>query len=168
MHSKIHYFFSCSDLVRYEILRPLSHILPNWKLSWSFDDKRYESEDDSFASLLNDTIDELESCVPPARYHDNENALAEHVQKHLNWGIRRQGNIWVSRHGKRLAPDDYIATLQQGGFYDIDERKLIFATAGRIQAALQHRQNHYDDVEESHRRIIAGAMCSILYHRAEL
>jgi hypothetical protein len=90
MHSKIHCFFSCSDLVRHEILRPLSHILPNWELSWSCDDKRYESEDDSFASLLNDTIDELESCVPPAKYHDNENALAEHVQKHLNWGIHRK------------------------------------------------------------------------------
>ena len=168
MNRQIQDFFSCSELVDYEVLRALSHIRPNWELTWSLNNEIYESEDDSFASLFNKLIEELATSTPPSRYHDNENALAEYVQQHLNWGIHRQGNIWINRDGKRLAPDDYITTLAQGAFHDVDEQELIAAAAGRIQAALDRGQNHFDDVEESHRRIIAGVLYSILYHRADL
>ncbi len=167
MTSPIHDFFSCSELVDYEVLRPLSHIRPNWEMTWNFDDGTYESEDDSFAAQFNEMIDELATCNPPSKYHANENVLAEYVQQNLNWGIQRKGNIWVNGDGNPLTPDDYIVTLQQGAFHDAYERELTLSAAGRIRAALDRGQTHYDDVEESHRRIIAGVLCSILYHRAD-
>lgn len=164
--TKIHSFFSCSELVDYEVLRPLSHIRPNWELTWHFDDETYESEDDSFAAEFNDMLRELSTCTPPSKYHDNEDVLAEYVQQNLNWGIRKQGKKWVNREGKPLTPDDYLVTLQQGAFHDADEQELVFAAAGRIQVALDRGQLNFDDVEVSHRRILAGVLCSILYHRA--
>jgi hypothetical protein len=51
------------------VLRPLSHITLNWELTWNHTTKCYEPEDDSFASLLNKTIDELAETEPPADMH---------------------------------------------------------------------------------------------------
>lgn len=44
-------FFKNSSLLDHMVLRPLSHIKPNWELTWSGNE--YEPEEDSFASLLN-------------------------------------------------------------------------------------------------------------------
>ncbi len=167
MNTPIHEFFSYNDLLDYEVLRPLSHIKPYWELTWNFDDEVYECEDGSFARQFNELIAELATFKPPAKYHDHEDVLAQYVQKHLNWGIRKVGSTWVNKDGTRLHPSDYIVTLEQGGFQDVDERELIAAASGRIHAAIIRGQIHYDEVEESHRRILAGVLSAILYHRAD-
>lgn len=166
MELAIHVFFANCELVDYAVFRPLGHIRPNWDLQWDSGSNGYLIEDGSFASEFNDLIDELERTVPPKKYHDNEDALAEYVQKNLNWGICKRNGIWVNKDGSRLAPSDYLVTLEQGGFHDMDETNLVHAVAGRIHAAIFRGQRRFRDVEESHRRIIGGVLSSILYHRA--
>lgn len=54
-----------------------------------------------------------------------------------------------------------------GGKVGADElaADLVEATAGRIKAAIDRGQNHFDDMERSHQVILAGVLVAILYHR---
>jgi hypothetical protein len=151
-------FFAWSDgVLDRAVLRPLSHITLNWELTWNHTTKCYEPEDDSFASLLNKTIDELAETEPPARYHDNEDRLAHYLIETLGWPIRKERGRWIGA--------DYDSILEQGGFEDIDQSELLQAAAGRIHAALDRAQRHFDDMEESHQRMLATVLTVILYHR---
>jgi hypothetical protein len=167
MMAMIHSFFACSEWVDRFVLRPLSHIRPNWELTWDVESNRYHPEDDSFADLLNTLIQELENTAPPPRYHDNEDVLAAYVQQNLNWNIRKQGKTWVNADGTRLGPDDYLVLLEQGTFNDVNQTELIVAAAGRIRAAIARGQSHFDDMEESHQYLLAGVLSAVLYHRAD-
>ncbi len=157
METKIKDFFANSDLLDYIVLRPLSHINMSWELTWSSEDSEYEREEGTFAPLLNDLIAELSNTVPPAKYHNNEDCLAEYVQQTLNWKIYKVGGRWVG--------EDYDAILEQGGFGDINEQNLVQAATGRIKAAIDMRQIHFDDMEDSHKRMLAAVMTIIIYHR---
>ena len=139
-------------------LRPLSHIRHDWELLWDSENDRYLHETDSYAELLNDLIDELGTVSPPAKYHDNEDRLAEYTRDRLGWPIHKQGGRWVGA--------DYESILEQGGFDDIDEEDLVLAAAGRIKAAQAHGQNHFDQMEEGHQRMLAAVIAIILYHRS--
>ncbi len=150
-------FFARSDSLDRDVLRPLSHILPYWETTWNATEQKYSEEDDSYAAELNALIEELAAAAPPAKYHDNEDRLAEYVVKHLKWPIRKEGNRWVG--------EDYDVILQQGGFHDLDEQDLVLAAAGRIRAAIDRGQTHYDQMEDSHRRMLAAVLSTILYHR---
>jgi hypothetical protein len=150
-------FFAHSCNLDWEVLRPLSHILPYWELTWLPDEQKYSEEDGSYAGLLNSLISDLEVANPPMKYHDNEDRLAEYVVKHLKWPIKRVGRRWIG--------ESYDCILEQGGFHDIDEQDLILAAAGRIRAATDRNQLHYDDMEESHRRMLGAVLTIILYHR---
>ena len=161
----IRQFFESSDFMEHEVLRPLSHIRANWELQIDPKTGRYLEEEDSFAALFNYLIDELATTQPPLRYHDNEDRLGEHVQVHLNWKIKKAGNSWVNQDGTRLHPSDYLALLEQGGFDNKGVRNLVLAASGRIQAAIQRGQMHFDDMERSHQVILAGVLAAILYHR---
>lgn len=152
-------FFAHSDLIDHGVLRPLSHISENWELTWDAEAQKYEEEEHSYAKLLNQLIAEIESTTPPSKYHDNEDRLAEYTKKHLNWNIRKEGSRWVG--------SEYGAILEQGGFSDIDQNELILAAAGRIHAARIRGQNHFDEMEESHRRMLADVLTIILYHRTQ-
>ncbi len=158
-------FFEASDFVDHEVLRPLSHIRFNWELIVDPTTGRYFNEKDSFAWLFNHLIDELASATLPARYHDSEDRLGEHVKKSLNWDIRKQRGIWVNAEGKRLHPTDYLAMLEQGGFKTDGDSDLVEAATERIRAAIARGQNHFDDMERSHQVILAGVLAAILYHR---
>ena len=94
-------FFKRSDCLDYFVLRQLSHILPNWELSWDFENNKFEIEEDSYAEKLNDLINELDKIKPSRKYHKNEDFLAEYVQRTLNWGIEKVGNRWINEdyHG---------------------------------------------------------------------
>jgi hypothetical protein len=151
-------FFSKSDLLDYTVLRPLSHIKANWELSWNFTGDEYEEEQNSYAKDLNNLIAELEKCKPPKKYHQNEDRLADYLIKSLKWPIYKKGNKWVGA--------DYASILEQGGFKDFDQKELMLAAAGRIKAARNRNQGHFDDMEESHRRMLAAVLSIILYHRA--
>ena len=150
------FFANCGNL-DIEVLRPLSHILPNWETTWDSAKQKYSEEEGSYAAQLNALIDELGAATPPAKYHDNEDRLAEYVIKHLKWPIRKEGGRWVG--------ESYDVILQQGGFNDLDERDLVLAAAGRIRAAIDRGQKHYDYMEDSHRRMLAAVLMTILYHR---
>lgn len=97
-------FFADSQWVdRLVFWPPLSHVRPNWELTWDTESNQYSPEDDSFSDLLNTLISELENTSPPSKYHDNEDVLASYVQQRLNWGIKKQGNQWVNAAEKALA-----------------------------------------------------------------
>jgi hypothetical protein len=152
-------FFADSGLCDHAILRPLSHIVGNWELTWDQKLNKYVEEEDSCAALLNELMAELEQTVPPLRYHDSEDRLAENVKKHLGWKIHKEGNRWVG--------EDYGFIIEQGGFDDFAQSELILAAAGRIHAARIRGQRSFDQMEESHRRMLASVMVAILYHRIE-
>lgn len=151
-------FFENSKYLDRFALRPLSHIKGNWELTWDYDSEADETEEDSYAEMLNNLIEELGQVQPSSRYHDNEDRLAEFVQANLNWNILKVGNRWVG--------EDYSAILEQGGFDDIDEANLILAVAGRIKAAVARNQLHFDDMEESHQKMLSAVLSIILYHRS--
>lgn len=151
-------FFANSNYLDLEVLRPLSHIRGAWDTTWDINTEAYVNEEDSFASLLNELIAEIEAASPPARYHDNEDRLAEYVRDSLKWPIHKEGNRWVG-------PADYKAIIEQGGFNDLHEQNLILAAAGRIRAATDRDQKRFDQMEDSHRAILAHVLSVILYHR---
>ncbi len=151
-------FIKHSELFDYMVTRPLAHILPNWELMWDDDTNRFTPEEDSFAEKVNEMLDELVSTPIPDKYHDNEDVLAEHIQKYLNWNIVKVHGRWISC--------DYQAILNQGSFGDEDQKNLLAATKGRIAAAIQHGQTKFDDMEYGHQRILAMVLASILYHRS--
>jgi len=150
-------FFSNSELLGYRVLRPLSHIKGNWELMWDVDKRQYETEEESYAALLNQLIEEIGRAAVPSRYHDNEDCLAEYVRSSLNWKIEKIGGRWIG--------EDYAAILEQGGFHDIDEENLVSAAAGRIVAALNRNQCRFDDMEQSHQKMLADVIAIILYRR---
>lgn len=151
-------FFASSDGVLDRlVLRPLSHITQNWELSWDHEAQAYAPEEDSFAAILNQLISDLANCRPPERYHDNEDRLAEYLREHLGWNIRKEHGRWVG--------EDYDVILEQGAWHDLDQANLIQAAAGRIHAAMDRRQMHFDDMERSHRRMLAAVLTIIVYHR---
>jgi len=150
-------FFANSESLDYCVLRPLSHINGNWDTTWDFDLERYKPEEDSFSEQLNELIDELSACLPPVRYHDNEDRLAEYVRDHSKWPIRKVGGRWIGI--------DYFAVLQEGSFSDFNQLDLIEAAAGRIKAAIDRGQSHFDDMEDSHKKMLAFVLSMILYQR---
>lgn len=151
--------YSDADSLDAMVLKQLEHIHGNWELIWDHYEDKYLEEDDSYAALLNELIDELGSVNPPQKYHDNEDRLAEYVKSSHNWNIKKVGNRWEG--------GDYINILEQGGFQDDDEKELVLAASGRIMAARDRGQIHFDDMEKSHKKILAGVLAIILYHRSD-
>lgn len=151
-------FFKRSDWLDRYALEPLSHIDPYWELSWDFENDVYlEENGQGFGRIVNQVISEMNTVTPPSYYHDHEDRLAEYVSQHLNWPIQKVGNRWIGQN--------YEAILEQGGFHDLNEANLILAASGRIRAAIDHGQLHFDQMEESHMRILAGVFAVIVYHR---
>ena len=132
----------------------------NWELAWDRKTSTYFVEENSYAGLLNDLLTELDNSNPPSRYHDNEDCLAKFVVEHLKWPINKIGNRWVGA--------DYDSILEQGGLHDVDEANLLLAAAGRIQVAKRLGQTHFDEMEESHRRMLGAVLAIILYCRTDL
>jgi hypothetical protein len=140
------------------VTRQLSHIRGNWELTWDHDEEKYEPEEESYAEIINDLIIELSELDPPLKYHDNEDRLAEYCKSTLKWNINKVGNRWVG--------SDYASVLEQGGFNDLDQKNLCLAACGRVKAALNRGQEHFDDMEEFHRKMLANVLAIILYHRS--
>lgn len=149
-------FFQWSDTLDYLVLRPLSHIRSNWETRWDSDKRKYRPEEDSFAEELNELIERIASTNPPLRYHDNEDRLAEFVQS-KGWRIKKAGNRWVGT--------DYASILEQGAFDDHDIPNLLLAARGRVHAAVVRGQTHFDEMEESHQKMLAAVLAIAIYHR---
>jgi hypothetical protein len=129
-------FFADSDWLDYFVLRPLSHISMAWELTWDAQHGEDLREQASFAGPLNELVLEIEACQPPLQYHDNEDRLAEYVRAHLKWPLKKVGRRWLGAN--------YDSILEQGGFDDVDQGNLILAAAGRIKAARDRGQLHFD------------------------
>lgn len=150
-------FFAWSDHLDYDVLRPLSHITSNWEASWNFEDERYEPEHNSFAADLNAVIDQIADTPRPDRYHDHEDTLAEAVIRSLNWPIQKKGNRWIGA--------DYESILEQGAFDDLNQRDLAASAAGRVHAALDRDQVHYDAMDQAHAHMLSAVLTVMIYHR---
>lgn len=154
---EVRQFFAWSERLDYLVLRPLSHITSSWETTWSHEEQRYEPEEGTFAQALNDLIEQMATTASPKRYHDNEDRLAEFVIERLGWKISKVGQRWVG--------NDYASILEQGGFGDLSQKDLVQAATGRVHAALARRQMHFDEMEESHRKMLADVMAITIYHR---
>jgi hypothetical protein len=157
MDEKIKEFFDWSTLFDEMVTRQLSHIRGNWELTWDCAEKKYEPEEGSYAELINELVIELSNLEPPLKYHDNEDRLAEYCKSDLRWAIQKAGNRWTG------AP--YASILEQGGLNDFNQKNLCLAACGRVKAALKRGQRHFDDMEESHREMLADVMAILLYRR---
>lgn len=151
-------FFANSALLEYFVTKPLSHIRNNWELTWKEETKCYEIEEDSYANDLNLLIQEIKNTPIPNSYHVNEDLLAEYVKNKLGWPIYKEGDRWMC--------DDYRAIINQGVFGPDGITNLLQAIAGRVCAARNHGQMHFDDMEQGHRLILGFAMATILYVRS--
>lgn len=150
-------FFKNSCLLDHMILRPLWHIKPNWELTWN--GHEYEPEEDSYASLLNKLIDELSQLTPPLKYHDHEDRLVEFMRDKSSWDIKKVNGRWVG--------ESYGFILEQGGFSDIDQKDLKLAVVGRIKAAIDRGQRHFDDMEDGHQKMLGDVLTIIMYHQSD-
>ncbi|HEX8522020.1 MAG TPA: hypothetical protein VF669_07165 [Tepidisphaeraceae bacterium] len=159
-------FFADSTWIDATVLRPLSHIRFGWEIQWDAKNQQYVPEEGTFGDLLNELIEELDSSTPPIRYHDHEDVLGRRVQRDLKWEVEKRGSRWVHRDGSPVGTSDYLALLEQGAFADVGERNLLLAAAGRIKAAMDRGQMHFDDMDERHMWMLAGVLSAILYHRA--
>ncbi|MGN7439091.1 MAG: hypothetical protein ACTHOO_10670 [Alcanivorax sp.] len=150
-------FFYWSDWFDYMVTKRLSHLKTNWELIWDHETRIYVEEDDSFARILNDLVYEISVISPPENYHDCEDRLAEFCKGKLGWQIEKVRGRWEG------APYSYI--LEQGAFDDIGQRDLCLAIRGRVQAAIDRGQEHFDDMEELHQKMLAEIFVILLYHR---
>lgn len=148
-------FFARSDWLDRYALRPLEHIAPSWDLRWDGD--RYLPEPYSFAEDLNEVIEQIASCDPPASYHDNEDILATETLISLKWPIQKKGSRWIG--------EDYACILEQGSFNDVGQGNLIKAAAGRVHKAFEFGQRHFDEMEHGHLVMLAALISIILYQR---
>jgi hypothetical protein len=150
-------FFACSDWLDYMVLRPLSHIAGNWETRWDHGEKLYRPESHSFAEDLNTVIELVATCPRPLKYHEHEDILAERVVIEQKWPIQKKGGRWIGA--------DYASILEQGAFHDLDQQGLITAATGRVHTALDHRQKHFDEMEDGHLHMLAALLSIIIYHR---
>lgn len=158
MDQRVLNFFRLSDVFDHMVTRQLSHIKSNWELTWDREHEKFESEEDSYADIINELILEISNIEPPKVYHDNEDQLAEYCRDSLNWKILKDGKRWKGM--------EYVSILEQGGFDDVQQRNLCLSVSGRLRAAIIRGQLNFDDMEESHQRILADVIAIILYHRS--
>ena len=158
LRDKVREFFAWSDVLDYEVLRPLSHVKGNWEISWNHESSRYDHEDDSFAKYLNILIDDIADTAISEDYHDNEDVVA-------NYLASKPGSTIVKKDG-RWTGGDYGWILEQGGFDDIDQSELLTSAIGRVAAAIDRGQTTYDAMEQGHRRMLGDVLTIILYHRS--
>lgn len=154
---EIRNFFAWSDWLDHMALRPLSHIAPNWEVRWDHGESRYRPENGSFAEDLNQVIEQIAACPRPAKYHESEDLLAQRVIRELKWPIQKKGSRWVG--------GDYPTILEQGAFNDLSQQQLVTAACGRVHAALDHGQTHFDRMEDGHLYMLAALISIIIYHR---
>ena len=154
---KVRRFYAWCDSLDRFVLRPLSHIAPNWEATWSHGLQQYVPEHDSFAQDLNEIIERIAICPRPSAYHSHEDAIIETSIRKSGWPVQKKGNRWITT--------DYRSLLQSGSFYDLEQLNLIAAAAGRTQAAMDFDQMSYDNMEEGHQYILSAILSLIIYQR---
>jgi Methylase-associated X1 len=129
----------------------------DWETCWNDEARRYQPEPFSFAADLNQVIECMATSPRPPKYHTNEDVLVEGILHELKWPIQKKGNQWTGA--------DYASMLEQGGFRDLDQKNLIAAATGRVHAALDYGQLHFDEMHTRHRHMLTALLTIIIYHR---
>ena len=150
-------FLSNSEELDIYVTRQLSHVAPNWELTWDEENNRYIEEENSFALLINNLIVDLGNTEILEDYHEKEDIVANYVNVFLNWAIVKKGKRWTGA--------EYQSILQQGGFHDYNQENLMHGAVGRIRTAMQFGQFGFDDMEYGHKKILGDLLTTILYHR---
>ena len=155
-------FFYKSELLDYEILRGLSHILPNWEIRWNDNTKFIIIEEDSFWNELNKLFHELDVIFKSNKYieedyHKYEDILADYVKDNLNWNIDKINWLWNWA--------DYRSIIEYWWFKDLNQEYLILSLYWRIQKSKFYGIYRYDDLDNWHRKMIANLISVIIYQR---
>ncbi|MER8445211.1 hypothetical protein NKH52_18670 [Mesorhizobium sp. M1066] len=147
-------FFARSPFVPGMVLRRLSHIKHNWEVGWDPHSGRYLPEPFSLAADLNEVIDQIAATTPPGRYHDHEDIIVGCVSSIFS--AEKQGGRWRG--------DDYGFLLEQGLMMSGRLDDLILAATGRVYAAINSGQKHFDDVEHGHLRMLSDILATIVFY----
>ena len=160
-------FFSHSELLAHEVLRPISHVRENWEL-FPGKTEPYEVEQDSFSSELNTLIKEISVTTPPKNYHKFENNVASYMTAIRDGEYELKNGIWWDHNsGKKLNIETLEFVLEQGSSGWVAAPELVSAAAGRVKAALHYGQQHYDAMEPGHRKMLAILLTIILFRHSD-
>lgn len=157
-------FFQNSTDLYTCVLKKICHIKQQFMLEWNETTQKYIGGFNSFANELNSLIEELDLIDVPDYYHDNEDILAEFVRDRLGWNIYKVGRFWKWNDNDENK-SDYYAIIEQGGWYDAEQKNLLEAVAGRIKAAQHFGQTNFNEMEEGHKVMLGYILATILYHR---
>lgn len=154
MNLEVKNFFAQSEYLDQMVLRPLSHLDLEWELIQGNDG--YLLEEGNLSAHLINLIDVLASTVPPKKYHDNEDRLAEYLVS-MGSKIQKKGQYWIG--------DDYGFVLQQASLaHQLNNEELIFSAAGRVVAAIKHKQYKFDEMEEGHQAMLAAILTILVFN----
>lgn len=154
MNLEVKKFFAQSEYLDQMVLRPLSHIDQDWELIRGNDG--YLAEEGNLSAHLINLIDVLASTEPPKKYHDNEDRLAEYLVS-MGSKIQKKGRYWIG--------DDYGFVLQQASLaHQLNHEELIFSAAGRVMAAIKHKQRMFDEMEEGHQAMLAAILTILVFN----
>lgn len=162
------YFFRRSSFLDHAVLRPLSHVSPDWELQSDGDDDHYLEEDGSLAAHLNVLIENIANSSPVLDYHSHENELASGYQEVSSGEIYLEGNLWLDRKTGRPIEKDMVGHMIEqstAGWDDLPE--LVLAAAGRVAAALRFGISHFDDLDSGHMQMLAVIMTDIIFRRCD-
>ncbi len=161
-------FFAGSDYLDHAVLRPISHVAPNWELIRDPISDLYEEEDDSLAAHLNVLIEEVSLSSPPRDYHSYENRLAIHYEGVTTGRFYLHGKLWRDRQTGELVEKDFVGhMIEQAtcGHYDVPD--LVLAASGRVAAALYFGVEHFDKLDHGHMEMLSVIMTDILFRRSD-
>lgn len=161
-------FFEDSDTLDHATLRPISHVAPNWELTWDSTSDRYEEEEDSLAAHLNKLIEEISNLVPPTDYHALENQHAINYEGVASGRFYLDGKLWRDQQTGQLVDKDFVGhMIEQAtcGHYDVPD--LVLSAAGRISTALKFGVDHFDKLDRGHMEMLSVIITDILFRRSD-
>lgn len=161
-------FFENSDILDHAVLRPISHVAPNWELTWDLSSGRYEEEEDSLAAHLNKLIEEISHSLPPQDDHALENQYAINYEGVASGRFHLDGKLWRDRQTGKLVNKDFVGhMIEQAtcGHYDVPD--LVHSAAGRVSTALQFGVDHFDKLDRGHMEMLSVIITDILFRRSD-
>lgn len=162
--STVYSFFYRSDYLDYVVLRPLSHVAPNWELVIG-GDYLFEEEDGSLAAHLNVLVEEISLIVPSIDYHSYENNILYNYSNFLN-KYQLKGKIWHDKStGLPLDKSEIGYMIEQGSSGQVDVPDLVMAAAGRIATSMYYGVDHFDKLDSGHMAMLGIIITIILFRR---
>lgn len=163
-------FFADSAYLDYAALRPLSHVAPNWELTWDSSMGEYEAEEGSLAAHLNVLIEQVARSVPPTDYHSHENRLAQ-LYARVGGGrfhLSKSGKLWIDSQTNKPTSKEMVGhMIEQASSGSDDVPDLVLACAGRVATAMRFGVRHFDDLDDGHLAMLAVLIAVVLFRRSD-